>query len=213
MSQDKTYFRQIKRKIDRTRQALAELGELTSEKDLAKLIAGMGDLLEENGFGRDPFDQIKEEVSSDIDGTVTTKRFAPVLHDYLENGEPSASQYAAQAIIYAKRTLELLSAEPSKKVMQDLVFNSLRAQQSATLADFRATKKEQDLRSGFLSRTSNRQNPDNFGKYQDKLSKREALVKQAKKFGKDAIAYVAEKEGISLQGAERYLKKKNLLDN
>ena len=131
----------------------------------------------------------------------------------MENGEPSASQYAAQAIIYAKRTLELLSAEPSKKVMQDLVFNSLRAQQFATLADFRATKKEQDLRPGFLSRTSSRQNPDNFGKYQDKLSKREELVKQAKKLGKDAIAYVAEKEGISLQGAKRYLKKKNLLDD
>ena len=131
----------------------------------------------------------------------------------MENGEPSASQYAAQAIIYAKRTLELLSAEPSKKVMQDLVFNSLRAQQFATLADFRATKKEQDLSAGFLSRTSNRQNPDNFGKYQDKLSKREALVKQTKKFGKDAIAFVAEKEGISLQGAKRYLKKKNLLDD
>ena len=61
MSQDKTYFRQIKRKIDRTRQALAELGELTSEKDLAKLIAGMGNLLEENGFGRDPFDQIRRK--------------------------------------------------------------------------------------------------------------------------------------------------------
>ena len=67
----------------------------------------------------------------------------------MENGEPSASQYAAQAIIYAKRTLELLSAEPSKKVMQVLVLNSLRAQKFATLADFRATKKEQDLRPGF----------------------------------------------------------------
>ncbi len=213
MSQDKTYFRQIKRKIDHTRQALAEISEITAEKDLTKIVVGMGDLLEESGFARKPFDKVEEEVFTDMDGMTTTKRYAPVLHDYLENGEPSAAQYAARAIIYAERALKLLSAEPSELVMQDLVFNSLRAQEFATRADFRATKKEQDLRAGFLSRTSNRQNPDNFEKYQDKLSKRKALVLEAKKSGKDPVAYVAEKDGISLQGAERYLKKKNLLDN
>ena len=43
--------------------------------------------------------------------------------------------------------------------------------------------------------------------------KRKALVEEAKKLGKDAIAYVAEKEDITVQGAKRYLSNKGFLDN
>ena len=55
MSKDKMVFRRIKKKIDSTRKNLAELGEIAAKKDLLNIITGMGDLLEDNGFGRDPF--------------------------------------------------------------------------------------------------------------------------------------------------------------
>ena len=199
MSQDKTVFRRIKHRIDSTRKNLAELGEITAKKDLLNIIMGMGDLLEANGFGRDPFE--------DISGTRVN-----ILHDYLDNGEPSASNYAAQAIIHSKRAIELLEAEPSAKVMQDLAFNAMRAQNFSTLANMRATNMERDLWSGKKSRTS-KGNPSDFGKYNDMHKKRKALVEEAKRLGKDAIAYVAEKEGISVQGAQKYLRNKGFLDN
>lgn len=199
MSQDKTVFRRIKHRIDSTRKNLAELGEITAKKDLLNIIMGMGDLLEANGFGRDPFE--------DISGTRVN-----ILHDYEDNGEPSASNYAAQAIIHSKRALELLEAEPSAKAMQDLAFNAMRAQNFATLANMRATNMERDLWSGKKSRTS-KGNPSDFGKYNDMHKKRKALVEEAKRLGKDAIAYVAEKEGISVQGAQKYLRNKGFLDN
>jgi len=199
MSQDKSVFRSIKRKIDSTRKNLAELSEITAKKDLLNIITGMGDLLEDNGFGRDPFE--------DISGTRVN-----ILHDYLDNDEPTASNYAAQAIIHSKRALELLEAEPSAKAMQDLAFNAMRAQNFATLANMRATNMESDLWSRAKSRTS-KGNPSDFGKYNDMKKKREELVRESKRLGKDAIAYVAEKEGITVQGAQRYLSNKGLLDN
>ena len=199
MSQDKTMFRNIKRKIDSTRKNLAELGEITAKKDLLNIITGMGDLLEDNGFGRDPFE--------DISGTRVN-----ILHDYITNDEPSASNFAAQAIFHAKLALQLIETEPSAKAMQDLALNAMRAQNFATLANMRATNMERDLWSGAKSRTS-KGNPSDFGKYNDMKKKRKALVEEAKRLGKDAIAYVAEKEGITVQGAQRYLSNKGLLDN
>ena len=199
MSQDKTMFRNIKRKIDSTRKNLAELGEITAKKDLLNIITGMGDLLEDNGFGRDPFE--------DISGTRVN-----ILHDYIDNDEPSASNFAAQAIFHAKLALQLIETEPSAKAMQDLALNAMRAQNFATLANMRATNMERDLWSGAKSRTS-KGNPSDFGKYNDMKKKRKALVEEAKRLGKDAIAYVAEKEGITVQGAQRYLSNKGLLDN
>ena len=199
MSQDKTMFRNIKRKIDSTRKNLAELGEITAKKDLLNIITGMGDLLEDNGFGRDPFE--------DISGTRVN-----ILHDYIDNDEPSASNFAAQAIFHAKLALQLIETEPSAKAMQDLALNAMRAQNFATLANMRATNMERDLWSGAKSRTS-KGNPSDFGKYNDMKKKRKALVEEAKRLGKDAIAYVAEKEGITVQGAQRYLRNKGLLDN
>ena len=71
---------------------------------------------------------------------------------------------------------------------------------------------ERDLWSGKKSRTS-KGNPSDFGKYNDMHKKRKALVEEAKRLGKDAIAYVAEKEGISVQGAQKYLRNKGFLDN
>ena len=162
MSQDKTVFRSIKQKIDSTRKNLAELGEITAKKDLTNIILGMGDLLESNGFSRDPF--------ANISGTRVN-----ILHDYLDNGEPSASNYAAQAIIHSKRALELLEAEPSAKVMQDLAFNAMRAQNFSTLANMRGTNMERDLWSGAKSRTS-KGNPSAFEKYNNMHKKRKALV-------------------------------------
>jgi len=197
--QDKTVLRSIKQKIDSTRKNLAELGEITAKKDLTNIILGMGDLLESNGFSRDPF--------ANISGTRVN-----ILHDYLDNGEPSASNYAAQAIIHSKRALELLEAEPSAKVMQDLAFSAMRAQNFSTLANMRGTNIERDLWSGAKSRIS-KGNPSDFGKYNDMYKKRQALVEEAKRLGKDAIAYVAEKEGITNQGAQRYLSNKGFLDN
>ena len=197
--QDKTVFRSIKRKIDSTRKNLAELGEITAKKDLLNIITGMGDLLEDNGFGRDPFE--------DISGTRVN-----ILHDYIDNDEPSASNFAAQAIFHAKLALQLIETEPSAKAMQDLALNAMRAQNFATLANMRATNMERDLWSGAKSRTS-KGNPSDFGKYNDMKKKRKALVEEAKRLGKDAIAYVAEKEGITVQGAQRYLSNKGLLDN
>ena len=197
--QDKTVFRSIKRKIDSTRKNLAELGEITAKKDLLNIITGMGDLLEDNGFGRDPFE--------DISGTRVN-----ILHDYIDNDEPSASNYAAQAIIHSKRALELLEAEPSAKAMQDLAFNAMRAQNFATLANMRATNMERDLWSGKKSRTS-KVNPSDFDKYNEKYNIRRNLVKEAKGLGKDPIRYVADKEDITLQGAKKYLSKNKLLDN
>ena len=197
--QDKTVFRSIKRKIASTRKNLAELGEITAKKDLLNIITGMGDLLEDNGFGRDPFE--------DISGTRVN-----ILHDYLDNDEPTASNYAAQSIIHSKRALESLEAEPSAKAMQDLALNAMRAQNFATLANMRATNMERDLWSGTKSRTS-KVNPSDFEKYSDMYKKRKALVEEAKRLGKDGIAYVADKEGISPQGAQRYLRNKGLLDN
>ena len=199
MSQDKTVFRRIKRRIDSTRKNLAELGEITAKKDLLNIIMGMGDLLEANGFGRDPFE--------DISGTRVN-----ILHDYLDNGEPSASNYAAQAIIHSKRALELLEAEPSAKVMQDLAFNAMRAQNFSTLANMRATNMERDLRSGAKSRLS-KGNPFDFEKYIEKYNIRKNLVKEAKGLGKDPIRYVADKQNITLQGAKKYLRANKLLDN
>ena len=199
MSQDKTVFRSIKKKIDSTRKNLAELGEITAKKDLLNIITGMGDLLEDNGFGRDPFE--------DISGTRVN-----ILHDYIDNDEPSASNFAAQAIFHAKLALQLIETEPSAKAMQDLALNAMRAQNFATLANMRATNMERDLWSGAKSRTS-KGNPSDFGKYNDMKKKRKALVEEAKRLGKDAIAYVAEKEGITVQGAQRYLSNKGLLDN
>ena len=198
MSQDKTMFRNIKRKIDSTRKNLAELGEITAKKDLLNIITGMGDLLEDNGFGRDPFE--------DISGTRVN-----ILHDYIDNDEPSASNFAAQAIFHAKLALQLIETEPSAKAMQDLALNAMRAQNFATLANMRATNMERDLWSGAKSRTS-KGNPSDFGKYNDMKKKRKALVEEAKRLGKDAIAYVAEKEGITVQGAQRYLSNIGLLD-
>ena len=197
--QDKTVFRSIKRKIASTRKNLAELGEITAKKDLMNIITWMGDLLENNGFGRDPFE--------DISGTRVN-----ILHDYLDNGEPTASNYAAQAIIHSKRALELLEAEPSAKAMQDLALNAMRAQNFATWANMRATNMERDLWSGAKSRTS-KVNPSDFGKYSDMYKKRKALVEEATRLGKDGIAHVADKEGISIQGAQRYLRNRGLLDN
>jgi len=199
MSQDKTVFRRIKHRIDSTRKNLAELGEITAKKDLLNIIMGMGDLLEANGFGRDPFE--------DISGTRVN-----ILHDYLDNGEPSASNYAAQAIIHSKRALELLEAEPSAKVMQDLAFNAMRAQNFSTLANMRATNMERDLRSGAKSRLS-KGNPFDFEKYIEKYNIRKNLVKEAKGLGKDPIRYVADKQNITLQGAKKYLRNNKLLDN
>ncbi len=199
MSQDKTVFKSIKKKIDSTRKNLAELGEITAKKDLLNIITGMGDLLEDNGFGRDPFE--------DISGTRVN-----ILHDYIDNDEPSASNFAAQAIFHAKLALQLIETEPSAKAMQDLALNAMRAQNFATLANMRATNMERDLWSGAKSRTS-KGNPSDFGKYNDMKKKRKALVEEAKRLGKDAIAYVAEKEGITVQGAQRYLSNKGLLDN
>lgn len=199
MSQDKTVFRSIKKKIDSTRKNLAELGEITAKKDLLNIITGMGDLLEDNGFGGDPFE--------DISGTRVN-----ILHDYIDNDEPSASNFAAQAIFHAKLALQLIETEPSAKAMQDLTVNAMRAQNFATLANMRATNMERDLWSGAKSRTS-KGNPSDFGKYNDMKKKRKALVEEAKRLGKDAIAYVAEKEGITVQGAQRYLSNKGLLDN
>ena len=199
MSQDKTVFRRIKHRIDSTRKNLAELGEITAKKDLTNIILGMGDLLESNGFSRDPFEHISRTRMN-------------ILHDYLDNGEPSASNYAAQAINHSKRALELLDAEPSVKAMQDLAFNTMRAQSLSTIANMRATNMERDLWSGAKSRIS-KGNPSDFRKYNDMYKKRKALVEEAKRLGKDAIAYVAEKEGITNQGAQRYLSNKGFLDN
>ena len=199
MSQDKTVFRRIKQKIDSTRKNLAELGEITAKKDLLNIITGMGDLLEDNGFGRDPFE--------DMSGTRVN-----ILHDYLDNDEPSVSNYAAQAIFYSKLALELLETEPSAKAMQDLTVNAMRAQNFSTLANMRAKNMERDLWRGAKSRIS-KGNPSDFGKYNDMYKKRKALVQEAKRLGKDAIAYVAEKEGITVQGAQRYLSNKGFLDN
>lgn len=75
----------------------------------------MGDLFELNGFNRASFKNVQnEEVNT--------------LHDYLSDGEPSASNYAAQVIIHAKREIELLLGEPSITAMQDLAFNAMRAE-------------------------------------------------------------------------------------
>ena len=59
-----------------------------------------------------------------------------------------------------------------------------------------------------LSQELSKGNPSDFGKYNDMYKKRKALVEEAKRLGKDAIAYVAEKEGITVQGAQRYLSNK-----
>ena len=199
MSQDKTVIHRIKKKIARTRHDLANFGEMSATKDLLNIISDMGNLLEENGFNRDPFKNVEnDEVNT--------------LHDYLPNGEPSASNYAAQAIIYAKRALELLSEEPSNQVTQDLAFAAMRAEHFSTLANFRKTKLEQDLWSGRKSRVS-KGNPEAFPDYQDKLARRKALVEQAQKQGKDIIAFVAEKENIGVRSAEKYLKSKGILYN
>ena len=96
--------------------------------------------------------------------------------------------------------------------MQDLAFNAMRAQNFSILANMRATNIEKDLWSGTKSITSVG-NPSDFQKYNDMYKKRKALVEEAKKLGKDAIAYVAEKEGITVQGAQRYLSNKGFLDN
>ena len=195
MSEDKMVFRSIKRRIDSTRRNLAELGEITAKKDLLYIIEGMGDFLEQNGFSRDPF--------KDISGTRVS-----ILHDYLDNGEPSGPNYAAQAIFHSRLALELLEAEPSAKAMQDLAFNAMRAQNFSTLANMPATNMETDLLSGAKSRTS-KGNPYDFEKY----NVRRELVKQAKGLGKDPIRFVADKEDITIQSAKIYLRNKNLLDN
>ena len=75
MSQDRTTIRRIKKKIETTRHALANFEEITARRDLLNIISGMGDLLEVNGFNRDPFKDVQnDEVNT--------------LHDYLPNGEP-----------------------------------------------------------------------------------------------------------------------------
>ena len=98
-------------------------------------------------------------------------------------------------------------------IMRDALHNAMRAQYYSTLANMRGTKMEQDLWSGRQGRTVNRVDPNSFGEYADKLSRRKALVEEAKKNGKDPVAYISEKEQITPQGAERYLKNKKLLDN
>ena len=159
MSQDRTTIRRIKKKIETTRHALANFEEITARKDLLNIISGMGDLLEENGFNRDPFKDVQnDEVNT--------------LHDYLPNGEPSASNYAAQAVIHAKRAIELLLEEPSTQAMQDLAFNAMRAQNFSTLANFRQTKLEKDLSSGLKSEVS-AGNPEALPVSKDKSSRRQ----------------------------------------
>ena len=199
MSQDKTVLRRIKHRIDSTRKNLAELGEITAKKDLTNIILGMGDLLESNGFSRDPFKDISETRVN-------------ILNEYMDNGDPSASNYAAQAIIHSKRALELLETEPSAKVMQDLAFNAMRAQNFSSLANMKATNMERDLWNAAKSRTS-KGNHSDFAKYNEKYNIRKKLVKEAKRLGKDPIRYVADKEDITMQGAKTYLRNKNLLDN
>ena len=198
MSQDKMVFRSIKRRIDSTRRNLAELGEITAKKDLLNIINRMGDFLEENGFSRDPF--------KDVSGTRVS-----ILHDYLDNGEPSGSNYAAQAIFHSRLALELLEAEPTAKTMQDLAYNAMRAQNFSTLANMPATNMEKNLWSGVKSRTL-KGNPYDAEKYNKKYNVRRELVKQAKGLGKDPIRFVADKEDITIQSAKIYLRNKNLLD-
>lgn len=228
MSRDRTVIKSTRRKIENARKALAELGENTPLADLQNIIEGMGNLLQDNGFSRDPFEHIKEEIFESDDETTSTKKLIPVLHDYLENGEPSASNYAGQAIMFAKSAIrnmntplkaededfaDINTAARHDLIMRDALHNAMRAQHYSTLANMRGTKMEQDLWSGRQGRTVNRVDPNSFGEYADKLSRRKALVEEAKKNGKDPVAYISEKEQITPQGAERYLKNKNLLDN
>ena len=228
MSRDRTVIKSTRRKIENARKALAELGENTSLADLQNIIEGMGNLLQDNGFSRDPFEHIKKEISELEDGTTSTREFIPVLHDYLKNGEPSASNFACQAVMFAKSAIRNMNTPLKAEdedfadisiearhdlIMRDALHNAMRAQHYSTLANMRETKMEQDLWSGRQARTVNRVDPNSFGEYAEKLSRRKALVEEAKKNGKDPVAYISEKEQITPQGAERYLKNKNLLDN
>ena len=197
MSQDRTTIRRIKKKIETTRHALANFEEITARTDLLNIISGMGDLLEENGFNRDPFKDVQnDEVNT--------------LHDYLPNGEISASNYAAQAVIHAKRAIELLIGEPSTPAMQDLAFNAMRAENFSKLANFGKTKLDQELTSEG-KRASSTGNPGALPDSKDKFSRRQTLAKEALKLGKDIISYVAEKEGIGVRSAEKYMKSKGII--
>ena len=196
MSQDRTTIHRIKKKIEKTRHALANFEEITARKDLLNIISGMGDLLERNGFNRDPFKDVQnDEVNT--------------LHDYLPNGEPSASNYAAQAVIHAKRAIELLLEEPSTQAMQDLALNAMKAQNFSTLANFSHMDLGQDNSSGLKSEIPI-ENPDTLPVPKDKLLRRQALAKEALKLGENIIAYVAKKEGIGVRSAEKYMRSKGL---
>ena len=196
MSQDKTVIHRIKKKIAQTRHDLANFGEMSATKDLLNIISGMGDLLERNGFNRDPFKDVQnDEVNT--------------LHDYLPNGEPSASNYAAQAVIHAKRAIELLLEEPSTQAMQDLALNAMKAQNFSMLANFSHMDLGQDNSSGLKSEIPI-ENPDTLPVPKDKLLRRQALAKEALKLGENIIAYVAKKEGIGVRSAEKYMRSKGL---
>ena len=197
MSQDKATIRLIKKKIKTTRHALANFEEITARKDLLNIISGMGDLLEENGFNRDPFKNVQnDEVNT--------------LHDYLPDGEPSASNYAAQAVVHAKRAIELLIGKPSTPAMQDLACNAMRAENFSKLANFGKTKLDQELTSEG-KRESSTGNPEALPDSKNKFSRRQTLAKEALKLGKDIISYVAEKEGIGVRSAEKYMKSKGII--
>ena len=197
MSKDGTTIHRIKKKIEKTRHALANFEDITARKDLLNIISNMGDLLEKNGFNRDPFKDIKSDDVS-------------ILHDYLPNGEPSASNYAAQAVIHAKRAIEFLSREPSNVAMQDLAFNAMRAQSFSNLASFTGAKLEQDLSSRVKPKTF-MDKSEAVSVHKDKLLRRQTLANEALKLKKDIITYVAEKEGISLRSAAKYMSSKGIL--
>ena len=50
MSKDGTTIHRIKKKIEKTRHALANFEDITARKDLLNIISNMGDLLEKNGI-------------------------------------------------------------------------------------------------------------------------------------------------------------------
>ena len=87
MSQDKTVFRRIKRRIDSTRKNLAELGEITAKKDLLNIIMGMGDLLEANGFAQFKISKVESGWKINIKPLFKKEIIALFSNIYPENKE------------------------------------------------------------------------------------------------------------------------------
>ena len=189
----------IKRKILNVRQRLASLSESVAENDLLAIIKDMGDLLETQGFGRDPFKFI-------LSDQVNT------LHEYEDDGEPSASNYAATSIVYARKALELLGTEVSQASREDLVYNAMRAEKFSVLAAFKIAKFEEANSSMQRSKLIVSEE-EKISKKNDVLKRRRVLVEEAMKIDEDIVTHVAKKEGITIASTRKYLRRNGFLAN